>query len=456
MALETQPTLLAGRYRRLSTLGMGGMARVHLAEDERLGRRVAVKQLHSAAPEDSARRFQREARLGASLSHPNVVSVFDIETEAESVLIVMEYVEGETLREAIADGPLDPERAIAVVCNVAAALDHIHSHGVVHRDVKPANVLIGTDGVSKLADLGIATAAESTKITLSGTVLGTAAYMAPEQLDGEDAGAAADVYSLAAVAFEALSGRKARQGATPVEIAHRVATEPPPDLREAWPGAPAGAAAALKRGMAPEPKDRPASAGELAEALERGLAEERTGPTLLAPRAAQRRRGRPAWLPAAAAVAALALVGGAAIFALDGGEDGGSPEARNRPAPEKPAAADPRPEREAPRDQPAAPAPAPVRAPSAGDPAALNEQGFGLMNQGRYDEAIPPLQRAVESYGEGSQDTTYAYALYNLGRSLRLAGRAGEAVPILERRLQIPNQTKTVQKELKQARKAAR
>ena len=182
MALEER-TLLAGRYRHLSTLGTGGMARVHLCEDERLGRRVAVKQMHSAAPEDSALRLQREARLGASLSHPNLVSVFDIETEDESVLIVMEYVEGETLREALADGPLGSDRAMEVVRDIAAALDHIHANGVVHRDVKPGNVLLARDGSAKLADLGIATAAEATRITLSGTVLGTAAYMAPEQLD---------------------------------------------------------------------------------------------------------------------------------------------------------------------------------------------------------------------------------------------------------------------------------
>ena len=457
MALEER-TLLAGRYRHLSTLGTGGMARVHLCEDERLGRRVAVKQMHSAAPEDSALRLQREARLGASLSHPNLVSVFDIETEDESVLIVMEYVEGETLREALADGPLGSDRAMEVVRDIAAALDHIHANGVVHRDVKPGNVLLARDGSAKLADLGIATAAEATRITLSGTVLGTAAYMAPEQLDGRDAGPAADVYSLAAVAFEALSGRKARQGATPMEIAHRAATEPAPDLRDAWPGAPAGAAEALKRGMSSEPADRPASAGELAEALERGLAEERTGPTLLTPRVSHRRRGTPGWLPAAMAIVALALVGGIAIAALGGGDNGGGQEAGSRPAAERPAPAKekpkPTPDREAPNQAPAAPTP--VREQPAGDAASLNQRGFALMNQGRYDEAIPPLQRAVESYPEGSQDLTYAYALYNLGRALRLAGRADEAVPILERRLQIPNQTETVKRELKQARKAAR
>ena len=134
-------------------------------------------------------------------------------------------------------------------------------------------------------------AAESTRITMSGTVLGTAAYMAPEQIEGETAGPAADVYSLAAVAFEALSGRKARPGTNAMEIAHRLATEPPPDLRDAWPSAPAGAARALERGMAPDPADRPASAGELAAELERGLAEGATASTLLnpsAPRAALR------------------------------------------------------------------------------------------------------------------------------------------------------------------------
>jgi hypothetical protein len=386
--------------------------------------------------------------------------VFDVETDGESVLIVMEYVDGETLKDALARGPLDSGRALEIVRDVAAALDHAHAQGVVHRDVKPANVLIGRDGTAKLADLGIATAAESTRITRSGTVLGTAAYMAPEQLEAEEAGPAADIYSLAVVAFEALSGRKANEGTTPVEIAHRMATEPPPDLRDAWPGAPASAAEALKRGMARDPGDRPASAGELADALERGLAEDRTASTLLAPRRSEHRR-RPGWIPAAAAAAALALVGGVAIAGLGGGDDGGSNDARREPERKQPAAepkdkAKAEPKREEPKATPAPAAP-PEPAPQqpAGNPAALNDQAFRLMNQGRYEDAIPLLRRAVNAYGSGSRDLTYAYALYNLGRSLRLAGRPEEAIPVLERRLRIPNQQGVVRKELEQARRDA-
>src|SRR3954453_22455650 len=183
------------------------MATVMLAEDERLGRQVAVKLLHAESPEDTAQRFRREARLGASLNHPNIVSIFDIESDDEGVLIVMEYVQGETLRDVIERGPTSPSRALEILRGVAEALDHAHGEGIVHRDVKPANVLVGADGRVKLADLGIATAVEGTRITMSGTVLGTAAYMAPEQLEGSGKpGPAADAYSLAVVAGEGLSG----------------------------------------------------------------------------------------------------------------------------------------------------------------------------------------------------------------------------------------------------------
>jgi len=516
MALDTHGELLADRYRKLGAIGVGGMARVYLAHDELLGRRVAVKVLHADSPEDAAVRFEREAKLGASLNHPNLVSIFDIVTDAEAVLIVMEYVDGETLRDAIARGPLSPERTMAVVRDMAAALDHAHSHGVIHRDVKPANILLRHDGIAKLADLGIATATERTAITHSGVVLGTASYMAPEQLAGGEAGPQSDVYALAAVAFEALSGQKARSGKTPVEVAHEVVSGAPLDLERAWSGATPGAAAALARGMAREPGDRPASAGALADELECGLrvrpgagVADRTKATAPMPasdgsasedaegeepvvgsllprehpgtsRPARSRRG---WMPAAAVAALILLVAVGALFALRGGDEPGAGGNRERVASRDGADADRSNANRANADRgsagpsaaangdgdtaatgesegaqapaDAAPPADEAPAPASDDPVELNDQGYALMQDGRYDEAIPLLQRAVDSFPEGSQELTYAYALYTLGRSLRLAGRADEAVPILERRLQIPDQTQTVEQELEAARAAA-
>src|SRR5215210_7637458 len=287
------------------------MASVLLCEDERLARQVAVKRLHADSPVDVEQRFTREAKLGASLNHPNLVSVFDTATDDEGVLIVMEYVEGEPLSRMLRRGPLRPEEVAAMVRDLGEALDHAHSQGVVHRDVKPGNVLIREDGVTKLADLGIATASDGTRITRSGTVLGTAAYMAPEQLDGREAGPPVDIYALAAIAFDALSGQKPRQGRTPMEIAHKIATEGPPDLREAWPSAPKAAAHILQRGMALDPGDRPLSAGALARELSAALDEapDETRKTRFLGRRTKAAKAAPA--AAAAGVAAGAPAGAA-------------------------------------------------------------------------------------------------------------------------------------------------
>src|SRR3954469_14238554 len=260
MEVGTTPKILAGRYRVLDRLGAGGMATVYLAEDERLGRKVAVKRLHSDGPEDAARRFEREAKVGASMSHPNLVTVFDTVADDDGVLIVMEYVAGENLAELMARRRVPSEEAVSIIRQVAGALDYAHQAGVIHRDVKPANILISPDGKAKLVDLGIATASERTRITQVGTVLGTPSYMAPEQLEDGRITKAVDVYALAAVAFELLSGRKARQGRTPVQIAHQIAGEPVPNLGDAWPDAPPAAAAALTRAMAREPEVRQSTA----------------------------------------------------------------------------------------------------------------------------------------------------------------------------------------------------
>lgn len=480
MAQQTTDRLLAGRYRLLERLGTGGMASVWLAEDERLGRQVALKRLHGDGPEDMARRFEREAKVLASLNHQNVVAVFDTVPDDEGIVIVMEHVPGETLRDALKRGPLPPGEAAAVVEGIGAALDHGHRQGVVHRDVKPANVLLRPDGVVKLADFGIAIAAERTHITRTGTVMGTAAYMAPEQLEGRDATPATDVYALGAVAFEVLSGRRAVGGKTPAEIVHRVATRPPPDLRESWKAAPPAAVAVVRRAMARDPRDRPSSAGDLAAELREALGEgsgghtaatapvagtasavipgatgPSTGATALIgaavpapPTGATRhepslaaRKGHLRWIPLLLLVGALTLA-----LALAAGDDD---ERASEPATAGKA------DRRA--QEPASPPRGADPAEPASDPLAdglrLQTQGYDALQQGRYDEAIDASRRSAGLL-EGTGRIEYAYALFNLGRSLRLAGRPAEAIPVLEQRLEIPNQTDAVKAELKLAEQA--
>ncbi|MET0761887.1 MAG: serine/threonine-protein kinase, partial [Thermoleophilaceae bacterium] len=397
MPVSTQGTLLDGRYRVIRHLGSGGMASVLLCQDERLDRQVAVKRLHADSPADTERRFVREAKLGASLNHPNLVSVFDTAVDDEGVLIVMEYVPGEPLSKALREGPLGPRRVARMARQLGAALDHAHVQGVVHRDVKPANVLLRDDGVTKLVDLGIATVADGTRITRSGTVLGTAAYMAPEQLEGREPGPAVDVYALASVCFEALAGRRPREGKTPLEIAHSIASAPPPDLREHWPAASPAVADVMERGMARDPDERPESAGQLGAELAQALEEEpRTAVTRRLPRrapapvAAPRPQpadgaradgpgGRPPggarrvrvdpdrrrYLPLVLAglLIALAIATLAMVLAAGGGESGDRAaqppaESRDREAEQQDQAAEP-PAEPAPEEQQQAPAPEP-------------------------------------------------------------------------------------------------
>jgi serine/threonine-protein kinase len=455
----------------IDRLGAGGMASVWLCRDERLDRAVAVKRLHADSPRDAERRFLREAKLGASMNHPGLVSVYDTETDDEGLLIVMEHVEGESLAEALVRGRLAPERVARIARDLGEALDHVHAHGVVHRDVKPANVLLRHDGAVKLVDLGIAVSVDQTRVTRSGTVLGSAAYMAPEQLEGQDVGPAADVYALAAVCFEALAGRKARAGRTPVEIAHSVATTPPPDVRELAPELPAAASRALARGMARDPGERPASAGELAAELGHALGPAApaqpepiaaTTPMPVAPASPSGPRRRSRSIAGPLAIALIALAAGAVIAAvlLAGGGDGDTPrsDSAQRPDPPRERAQEPAQTETAPPEQTTPAEEAPADTGIALDPArgaALNEQGYALMSQGDYGGAVAILQKAVASWPKDSTDINYAYALYNLGKSLNRSGNAAEAIPYLEQRLNWPNQRGVVKQELRLARQNA-
>jgi eukaryotic-like serine/threonine-protein kinase len=294
----------APRYREIERLGAGGMATVTLAEDTLLGREVALKRVYGTGDPHGSLRLKREALVGASLNHPNLVSVYDAETQDDGdVVIVMEYVEGETLSDLLRSrGRMRPEEALRVLEGVAAALDAIHERGIVHRDVKPANILLGREGAVKLADLGVADVADRTRITSSGAVVGSFSYMAPEQLNGASPSPGMDVYALAAVAFEMLAGQKARPESNPLALAHALSTQAPPDLRDFWPQAPPAAAAVLQRGMSADPQDRPATAGELVGRLREALAPGRTQPATR-PTA---RRARAAAVPPPAAAAGAA------------------------------------------------------------------------------------------------------------------------------------------------------
>jgi serine/threonine-protein kinase len=285
-------TLFCGRYRVVRRLGSGGTATVFLAEDQTLGREVAVKRLHGAeVTEVTAERLRREAQIMASLHHLNLVTVLDMLTEDDDLFLVMEYVAGGTLSDVLEDAPLRPAHTFELLRPVAAALDHAHGHGVVHRDVKPSNVLVGDDGKIKLGDLGLATAAEITRITPPGSILGTPAYMAPEQAQPVPCTPATDIYALATVAFQLLSGSLPRTGSTAMAVLRQAASMPPPDLRERRPDTPAAAAEALTRGMALEPGERQASASALLDELEAGLHADGDGP----PRPIERTRAmRPA------------------------------------------------------------------------------------------------------------------------------------------------------------------
>jgi serine/threonine protein kinase len=331
------------RYSVLRPVGSGGMADVSLGYDRVLGRHVALKRVRAASGASRLKRVRREALVGASLSHPNVVSFYDvIEEENGDLVIVMEYVAGDNLQELIRKrGAVPPAKALRILEDAARGIDAVHRRGIVHRDVKPGNILLGVDGAVKLADLGIAAMDDRTKITTAGEVLGTFSYMAPEQLEGQSSQPAMDIYALAAVAFEMLCGRKARQESNPVALAHAIATRPPPDLRDRWPKAPPAAAAVLRMGMAADPTERPGTAGELVSRLRAALDPETTQahapPVAIRPRAtaaplaaavadrpqADEASGRPRKRPKSAALAlpllmALAVVG-IAVAALSGG-----------------------------------------------------------------------------------------------------------------------------------------
>jgi eukaryotic-like serine/threonine-protein kinase len=265
--------VLAGRYELRDRLGHGGAGTVWRGHDRALDRAVAVKLLHADLAEDpdAGTRFRTEATAAAKLTHPNAVLVYDLGRDGDDDYLVMELVEGVNLADVLRDGPLPAGLAAHVGAQVAAALGTAHQAGIVHRDVKPGNVLLTSDGIAKLADFGIARAlgAVTARLTRTGMVLGTARYLAPEQLRDEPIDARADVYALGLVMYEALSGRAPFGEGNAVEVAARRLTTSLPPLGELADGAPSGLVEVIDWATRVDPRERPEDGAELASSLRR-------------------------------------------------------------------------------------------------------------------------------------------------------------------------------------------
>jgi len=321
-------TVLSGRYKLEAKLGSGGMSTVYLARDTTLDRQVAVKVLHRemSEQEDQLQRFRQEARAVAKLSHPNVVAVIDAGEDGGHPYIVFEYVEGETLKQRINRiGALDPQEALAYAIEVARGLTVAHNRRMVHRDIKPQNVLIDAEGRAKLTDFGISRQLEQDGMTATGRVLGTTDYVAPEQAMGHPVDQRSDIYSLGVVLYEMLIGQVPFQADSQVGVAMKHVNEELPDVQQRRPELSAAAAMVVERATAKDPEQRYQQVGELIDDLSTALEVEaaRAGGTtgeatsvLDAVAPAERKLsaggGRRSWL----AIAAIVIVGAAILLAV--------------------------------------------------------------------------------------------------------------------------------------------
>jgi len=450
------------------------MGEIYRATDSALGRPVAVKLLAERYADDGAvrRRFTHEALAAARLSsEAHIVTIFDVGEWNGRPFLVMEYLPGGSLEDVVRRGSRPPGEALKWLEQAAAALDAAHDAGVVHRDVKPANLLVDAGGQVHVADFGIASAAGLDSLTRPGTILGTAGYLSPEQAKGERAGPASDRYAIAVVAFELLTGRRPYESENPTVEAAAHVHAPVPRASSVNPQLPPQLDAVFQRGLAKEPSERFSSCAELVQALRRafddaaGQTQERAvvvQPPALHPATAPARapsapaplrpRRRSPFLPLALAGLVAAGAAGMALASLLGGAEGGESEA---PAPrtvvttmfetlpgttarevitrrqvvtqEVPAPP------AAPQEEPPPPPAAP---PAAASGVELNDEGFRRMQTGDYSGALPLLEQAVFKLS-GSGGLAEAYALYNLAYTRLQLGSCDGVEDMLSRSQQI-------------------
>jgi hypothetical protein len=443
---------LPPRYERARLVARGGMGDIYVARDRELARVVAVKVLAERFAADTAlrERFRREALAAARLSgHPHIVTIFDVGEQGGRPFIVMEHLPGGTLGDRVEQGLVSLRQSLEWLAEAASALDAAHAEGIVHRDVKPANLLVDADERLRVADFGIARVLDdNVALTLTGTILGTAGYLSPEQARGRAATAASDVYSLAVVGFELLTGGRPfeRQNATAEAEAH--ANNPVPRATDRDPRLPTAANQVFERALAKNPADRHVGAGAFVTDLRDAVAPQEEPTRLLVPPGepqsfpgtsgapAQR---RPRWAPIA--LASLLLAGGGIAAAAFTVANGNEPDVQTLVRRQTVTTAGKPVERNVTVTQTVqVEPPAPPAAPSAGaDGSRLNLEGYRLQQQGRYSQALPLLQQAVTGLA-GTYRSDFpdeAYANYNLGYTLLQLGRCSESLTYLDRSEQL-------------------
>lgn len=440
------------RFADPELIAHGGMADVVRASDETLGRTVAIKVLAEryAREEEFHTRFLREAKTAARLSgEPYVVTIHDIGESGEGrPFIVMEHAAGGTVADRLRDGPVDPLLALRWLEEAAAALDAAHARGVVHRDVKPANLLLTDDGTIRVSDFGIARVAGYDTLTAVGTVLGSSGYMAPEQARGEKSTPATDRYALACVAFELLTGGRPFERESMAAEAAAHAHEPPPEVGTIHPGLPSALDRVFARGLAKQPADRPESCrglvGELREAL---IGTEET--TLVAPTSATAPRitlhgtrpRRGVVLGAAAVVLALGALSAWALASVGGGSTLVLTQTvQGRTVERTVTESDTVVRTETVDAAPDATQPSPGTGESG---AALNDQGFALLQRGDVQGALPLLESAVAAL-HGSSTLAEAYASYNLAVARFGVGRCDGVGELLDRSQEVQGERKEI------------
>jgi len=470
-------TILPERYHDPERIARGGMGEIYRAQDGVLSRTVAIKVLAERFSDEEGirRRFTREALAAARLSNaPSTVTIFDVGEHEGRPYIVMEYLAGGSLADRIdGEGAQPPGRAVAWLRQTAAALDAAHGHGIVHRDVKPANLLLDDDGCVHVADFGIASAVGLDSFTAAGTVLGTAGYLAPEQARGERTTPATDRYALAVVAYELLTGRRPFAMESPTaEAAAHVHSEIPRATSQN-PELPLEIDAVFAQGLAKEPEQRFSSCADLVYALRAAL-DTAAGRTTVGviPAVAPRRSPSRSRIPVIVAAAVALALGGVAVAAALVSDDDEKSAATSGPPVAKTVkqtvtlpgttvvetvvTTAPQPEPEpitTATTAPVTPPPTTTAPPaSSGGPSSLNDQGFALMRAGDYSNALPLLEQSVAGLS-GSGSTTEAYASYNLAFTRLSLGRCDGVIDLLNRSESIQGQRREIDRLRKSAEK---